>query len=611
MERCGFFDANLVGEEYDRVYLASQFAAYFASFIGNGVFAKHSNQLQVVEMAMPQMQIGVERGQAWINGYWYENTDMLYLPIDVADGVLNRIDSVVLRLGFSERNMWLAVKKGTPAINPIAPEVTRTADYYELQLATISIPAGSIKITQAQITDTRMNQDVCGWVTGAIDQIDTTGLFAQYQTAFNDWFQKLKDVLDEDTAGNLLNMVNDLAGGGRTTETVKGNADAIAALAGEGNTTTIKALKEALDEHKSETASTTAKGHVQLYNGTDSTSTTLAATSSAVKAVNDALTAHKSDNVKHISNRVISATSGIKDCNNAIEVGFYNVFNDALNKPVESGFFGLIVTYAPHIRWVQQIAIQYDTGQVYVRRSSDDGNNTRVWNAWVRLLNQDDYDALPILTGDAPFDIDTIYVSPSGNDNNSGMQDAPLKTINMAINKLRMLSCGGSNVGGRQQIRLLDGTYNEELGVGFNKRCFNGGELRIVADNERRAIINNRENYFYNSTGVITIDGIVFNGSLFIKNCHNTVVSNCTLNHTDYNNGLEINGSNVTINGTIINNYVRAINVGEGSIVSGLNISGSGNSTGIDCDKSIVFKGSGYALSATTATVVSNGGLIY
>ena len=189
MERCGFFDAYLNGEEYDRVYLAQHFAAYFASFIANGVFAEHSNQLQVMEMATPQMQIGIERGQGWINGYWYENTYMLYMPVDVADGVLNRIDSVVLRLGFSERNMWLAVKKGTPAVNPIAPEVTRTADYYELQLATISIPASSIKITQAQITDTRMNQDVCGWVTGVVKQLDTTTLFNQFESYFDEFKQ--------------------------------------------------------------------------------------------------------------------------------------------------------------------------------------------------------------------------------------------------------------------------------------------------------------------------------------------------------------------------------------------------------------------------------------
>lgn len=268
MERCGFFDANLVGEEYDRVYLAAQFAAYFASFIGNGVYAERSNQLQVVAMPTPQMQVGVEKGQGWINGYWYENTDTMYLPIEVADGVLNRIDSIVLRLGFAERNMWLMVKRGTPAVNPIAPEVTRTADYYDLQLATISIPASSIRITQAQIKDTRMNQDVCGWVTGVVKQLDTTTLFNQFETYFQEfkennqadyeewtetqkqawlswisgqetdftdwtdeqkeeyeawyathinqwqsdfdtWFENIKDQLGEDAAGNLQNQVDE------------------------------------------------------------------------------------------------------------------------------------------------------------------------------------------------------------------------------------------------------------------------------------------------------------------------------------------------------------------------------------------------------------------
>lgn len=268
MERCGFFDANLVGEEYDRVYLAAQFAAYFASFIGNGVYAEHSNQLQVVAMPTPQMQVGVEKGQGWINGYWYENTDTMYLPIEVADGVLNRIDSIVLRLGFAERNMWLMVKKGTPAVNPIAPEVTRTADYYDLQLATVSIPASSIRITQAQIQDTRMNQDVCGWVTGVVKQLDTTTLFNQFETYFQEfkennqadyeewtetqkqawlswvsgqetdftdwtdeqkeeyetwyathinqwqsdfdtWFENIKDQLGEDAAGNLQNQIDE------------------------------------------------------------------------------------------------------------------------------------------------------------------------------------------------------------------------------------------------------------------------------------------------------------------------------------------------------------------------------------------------------------------
>ena len=184
MERCGFFDANLVGDEYDRVYLAAQFAAYFASFIGNGVYAEHSNQLQAMAMPNPTMQISVEKGQGWINGYWYENVDAKYIPIEVADGVLNRIDSLVLRFGTSERDMWLEVHKGVSAVNPQTPSLTRTADYYDLQLATISVPASSIRITQAQITDTRMDIDVCGWVTGVVKQLDTTTLFNQFETYF-------------------------------------------------------------------------------------------------------------------------------------------------------------------------------------------------------------------------------------------------------------------------------------------------------------------------------------------------------------------------------------------------------------------------------------------
>ena len=221
MERCGFFDANLVGEEYDRVYLASQFAAYFASFIGNGVYASKSNKLQVVEQVTPGMAVSVLSGQGWINGYWYENTESISLAIDVADGVLNRIDSVVLRLGFSERNMWVAIKKGTPAINPSAPALIRNADYYELQLATIDVPASSIKITQAQITDTRMNQNVCGWVTGVVDQLDTTTLFNQFeawynehttswQEQFNTWFETIQGQLSGDIATQLQSQITAL-----------------------------------------------------------------------------------------------------------------------------------------------------------------------------------------------------------------------------------------------------------------------------------------------------------------------------------------------------------------------------------------------------------------
>ena len=186
-QECGFFNAQLVGEEYDRVYLAEQFAAYFASFIGNGVFGSSMQQLKVLAQDTANMSVKVGSGQAWINGWWYRNTDAYTLDIDVADGALSRIDLIVLRWGQTERDMWLQVIKGKPSANPVAPSISRGADYYDLQLATVSIPAGAIKITQAQITDTRLDNSVCGLVTGVVDQIDTTSLFSQFMTAYQEW----------------------------------------------------------------------------------------------------------------------------------------------------------------------------------------------------------------------------------------------------------------------------------------------------------------------------------------------------------------------------------------------------------------------------------------
>lgn len=193
-QECGFFNAQLVGEEYDRVYLAEQFAAYFASFIGNGVFGQSMQKLEVLSQTTPNMSVKVLSGEAWINGWWYRNTEEYTLSIDVADGVLNRIDAIVLRWGNQERDMWLQVIKGTASSNPVAPTIRRDADYYDLQLATISIAKGTVRITQSSISDTRLNNAVCGLVTGVVDQIDTTDLYNQFET----YFAEFKNVYEAD-----------------------------------------------------------------------------------------------------------------------------------------------------------------------------------------------------------------------------------------------------------------------------------------------------------------------------------------------------------------------------------------------------------------------------
>lgn len=189
----------------DRRYLAYNFAEYFASFIGNGVFANPSNAFQVYEKE--NMIVNVKAGKAWINGYIAVNDGDYNLTITNADGVLNRIDRIVLRLDFNVRAINIAVKKGAFASTPVAPTLQRDAEVYELVLADVYVGKGITRITQSNITDQRMNKDLCGVVKGTVDQIDTTDLFNQYGSAFQEWFETVKNYLNDTAVGNVANKL--------------------------------------------------------------------------------------------------------------------------------------------------------------------------------------------------------------------------------------------------------------------------------------------------------------------------------------------------------------------------------------------------------------------
>ena len=213
--RSGFFNSV----NGDRKYDARRFAEYFATFIGNGVFPNPSNNLQII--ANNDMTVTVSPGKAWINGYILVNDDDYTLTLDPADGVLNRVDRVVARYDTVDREIRLEVKKGVFASTPVVPALQRDADAFELGIADIYIGKGVISINQGNITDLRQSSELCGIVHGVVDQVDVTTLYNQYTDGFilkqNEfeqelltWFATLQDVLDENTATNLFNMINTL-----------------------------------------------------------------------------------------------------------------------------------------------------------------------------------------------------------------------------------------------------------------------------------------------------------------------------------------------------------------------------------------------------------------
>ena len=165
MEKSGFFNSN----NGDRIYTADDFAAYFGDLVSNGIFYRNTDNLRVVVAV--GMNVAVAAGSAWINGYRYENTSPLDLPIATADGVNPRIDRVILRWSNVGREIRLAVLTGTPAPTPNPPNLTRNSDTWELRLGTVFVSRGALAIDTVNISDTRMSPTVCGLVNSLVSAV--------------------------------------------------------------------------------------------------------------------------------------------------------------------------------------------------------------------------------------------------------------------------------------------------------------------------------------------------------------------------------------------------------------------------------------------------------
>lgn len=201
-ERYGFFNAvETSGGVYDRTYNAEDFASYFSKFIGNGVFANPSDGLKV--SAQSGLKVTVKAGSAYIDGYYYELTGNKTLTIPINSSSYVQEDSVVIRLDKTNRKMSLELKQNNVS-------VSNTTTVKELQLAIIRKGIGVSSISAADITDKRPYNDVCGFVTGIIQQISTSDLFSQFTAMFNKWFDGLKNQLGSNAATNLQNQINEI-----------------------------------------------------------------------------------------------------------------------------------------------------------------------------------------------------------------------------------------------------------------------------------------------------------------------------------------------------------------------------------------------------------------
>lgn len=210
----GFYD-SVAG---DRRYNAVQMAEIFDGLINDGVYATQGTAFVV--NAQADMNVTIGEGRAWFDHTWTKNDTILILTADPADLILDRIDTVVLEVN-SElliRQNSIKIIKGTPSSSPTRPDLTNNEYVHQYPLADIAIAGGVTSIIADNITN-RVGTSDCPFVTGIIDTINIDTLLSQWEGEFNTWFASIKDVLDENTAGNLLNLIN------ANTTAIDGKAD--------------------------------------------------------------------------------------------------------------------------------------------------------------------------------------------------------------------------------------------------------------------------------------------------------------------------------------------------------------------------------------------------
>ena len=161
-------------------YTASAMGAFLATRT-RGVYSADDS---LAVTANGNMTVTVGPGLAWLKAadYWglaVCSEAAATLTVPTASSSAKRMDAVCLRLDKTGNKAELIVKPGTPAAMPVLPPLQRNDSYDEIYLASISLAAGQVAVSAADITDLRLNEDYCGLMRDGVTGIPTAQISAQ------------------------------------------------------------------------------------------------------------------------------------------------------------------------------------------------------------------------------------------------------------------------------------------------------------------------------------------------------------------------------------------------------------------------------------------------
>ena len=157
------------------------------------------------------MEVTLGMGQAWLKygrftGCAYANTANKTFTAEMSDAKFDRIDRFCIRLEMLNNMCYAYIKKGTAAESPVAPALQRDDEAYEIGLYEIRVRVGATGINAGDITDKRLDENVCGLMRDGVTGIDTSVINAQAMALIEDLCANLQGAYAGLEKANIINF---------------------------------------------------------------------------------------------------------------------------------------------------------------------------------------------------------------------------------------------------------------------------------------------------------------------------------------------------------------------------------------------------------------------
>ena len=157
----GFFNSI----NHDRVYNAEEMSNYFEGLVTNGIYEMIGGAFEVkAAETTEKLAVNVATGRAMIDCRWIRSDSVLSITLDDSDLQIDRIDSIIIKLDLTNREMTVELVKGSLASNPEPPTLENTDTTKYLRVANIKVNHGATSLTQSDVADRRGTTD-CPYVT--------------------------------------------------------------------------------------------------------------------------------------------------------------------------------------------------------------------------------------------------------------------------------------------------------------------------------------------------------------------------------------------------------------------------------------------------------------